>query len=69
VLALLKSSARAVRAEVLAEEEDGRWRVRPLGEGACQIFEWAAEETLPLGRLAPAYRLTLTLTLTPNPNP
>ena len=35
VLALLKGSARAVRAEVLAEEEDGRWRVRPLGEGAC----------------------------------
>ena len=56
VLALLKSQTRAVRAEVLAEEEDGRWRVRPLGGIECQIFEWPPEESVPLGRLAPAYR-------------
>ena len=56
VLALLKSQVRAVRAEVLAEEEDGRWRVRPLGGIECQIFEWPPEESVPLGRLAPAYR-------------
>ena len=63
VLALLKGSARAVRAEVLAEEEDGRWRVRPLGEGACPALfniprggrraEPATPLAKPAGRSAP----------------
>ena len=56
VLALLKSQTRAVRAEVIAEDEDGRWLVRPLGGIECQIFEWPPEESVPLGRLAPVYR-------------
>ena len=50
VQALLKSQTRAVRAEVVAVEADGRWRVRPLAE------EGAAEEVVPLGRLTPTYR-------------